>query len=224
MKKATKSDYIFFAVIFAIFGAWLYVIVNYMDDSLNVGSVFFAIFLTIPTLLLIGAIREIIWRAQNGVDVFATLETDPEKVKSHMLFVMQYGHEGGIKGAFKEFNDIFRNYPQWRLQDWEVFRAWYKHEIDHMLKYPEIYVMGLGEDGTPYSKEEDGMYDPDAPDWAQFDRDRSYDYDDDDDGDDDDDDDNFDGPRDSRSELRKAAEEGIMMGVGFGVANGILNK
>ena len=46
-------------------------------------------------VLLIGAFREIKRRADNGIDVTATLETDPEAVKSRMRVVMQFGHEDG---------------------------------------------------------------------------------------------------------------------------------
>lgn len=114
-------------------------------------------------------------RKRLGIDLFAVLEKDRRAVKDHMLFIMQFGHSGGIKGALKEFNTIFRNYPQWHLENWEVFRAWYKHQIDHMVQYPKIYVMTMKKDGSPYSKEKDDLYDPDAPDWDQFDRIHYYD-------------------------------------------------
>lgn len=112
---------------------------------------------------------EIKRRIENGIDLFASLESDPETVKDHMLFIMQHGHYKGISGALKEFNDIFRNYPQWRLEDWVVFRAWYKALIDHALEKPEIYVMSM-KDGSEYSKDIDPLYDPDAPDWEQYER------------------------------------------------------
>lgn len=88
------------------------------------GVVFMAAFETVITILIIAALRGIVWRVKNGVDIFATLETDPEKVKEKMLFIMQYRHSEGIKGALNEFNDIFRNYPQWEFHKWVVFRAW----------------------------------------------------------------------------------------------------
>ena len=119
-------------------------------------------------VLLIGAFREIKRRADNGIDVTATLETDPEAVKSRMRVVMQFGHEDGIKGALKEFNDIFRNYPQWELENWDMFRAWYKDMIDYALTHPDIYTLIDKSDGGPYSKMRDPLYDPKAPDWEQF--------------------------------------------------------
>jgi hypothetical protein len=115
------------------------------------------------------AIAEIIRRKRLGIDQFATLMQSEKEVKASMLVDMQFGHHKGIEGAFKEFNDIFRNYPQWHLEDWEVFRAWYKHQIDHMVQHPDIYGLKM-KDGSPYSKEKDNLYDPDAPDWEQFDR------------------------------------------------------
>ncbi|MBD5281601.1 MAG: hypothetical protein HDS33_01065 [Bacteroides sp.] len=119
-------------------------------------------------VLLIGAFREIKRRADNGIDLTATLETDPEAVKSRMWVVMQFGHEDGIKGALMEFNGIFRNYPQWELENWDMFRAWYKDMIDHALAHPDIYTLTDKSDGGPYSKMRDPLYDPKAPDWEQF--------------------------------------------------------
>ncbi len=192
----------------AIFGAWLYSLYLYFA-KIDFGLVFLAIFGTVITFLIIAAVMGIIWRVKNGVDLLATLETDPEKVKEHMLFIMQYH---GAEENLKELNDIFRNYPQWEFQKWEVFRAWYKDLIDHALENPEIYNLTM-KDGSEYSKETDPLYDPDAPDWEQFDRKRYYD-----------DDDNNDDYDDDTPNLRKAAEEGFLMGIGFGVAKSILKK
>lgn len=107
----------------------------------------------------------------------------PEQAKSHMLFIMQWGHTNGIMGAVREFNGIFLMHPEWDLQHWEVFRAWYKDSIDHFLDNPHIYTMRMP-DGLPYTKQSDPLYDPNAPDWRQFDRDHSHDDDDDFDDDD----------------------------------------
>lgn len=153
---------------------------------------------------------EIDRRIDNGIDLFASLETDPEKIKAHMLFIMQYGHSEGISGALKEFNDIFRNYPQWRLENWEVFRAWYKDLIDRAIEKPEIYVMAM-KDGSEYNKDIDPLYDPDAPDWEQYDRPR---YDDNDVGED----------YDDNPDLQNAAEEGFYTGIGLGATGNCLNK
>lgn len=167
---------------------------------------------------LVFAIAEIKRRRENGIDLFAHLETEPCKVKAHMLFIMQYGHHEGIVGALNEFNDIFRNYPQWKLSEWAVFRAWYKNEIDHMVEHPDIYNMTMKSDGTPYDKERDSLYDPNAPDWAQFDRPHHYD---DCDDDEDDDDDDFD---EKSPDFKKAARDGFMMGIGYGIVNNTLNN
>lgn len=206
-----KTNIKFYTLLTVIFGVCLYSLYLYFG-KIDFGLVFLAILGTVITFLIIAAVMGIIWRAKNGVDLLATLETDPEKVKEHMLYIMQYRHTGGIVGALNEFNDIFRNYPQWELENWEVFRAWYKNLIDHALENPEIYNLTM-KDGSEYSKETDPLYDHDAPDWEQFDRKRYYD-----DDDDDDDDDNNDTP-----DLKKAAKDGFMMGIGFGLANTIIN-
>lgn len=191
-----------------IFGVWLWLLHLY-TGRMEFGLIILALFGMAITFLIMAAIKGIIWRAENGVDLLATLETDPEKVKEHMLFIMQYH---GVEENLKELNDIFRNYPQWELQNWEVFKAWYKDLIDHALENPEIYNLTM-KDGTEYSKETDPLYDPDAPDWKQFDRKRYY-NDDDDDNDDDNDD-----YYDDTPDLKKAANDGLMMGIGFGLAN-----
>lgn len=154
------------------------------------------------------AFAEIKRRKENGIDLFATLETDPEKVKDHMLFIMQYH---GIEENLKELNDIFRNYPQWELDKWEVFRAWYKEQIDYMVKKPDIYGLTM-KDGSPYDKDKDPLYDPNAPDWEQFDRPRYYDEEDDDDY------------TDTDNKYRKAVEDGFYTGIGLGATDNFLNK
>ncbi|MDE6810891.1 MAG: hypothetical protein K2J15_00920, partial [Muribaculaceae bacterium] len=166
------------------------------------GSAFNAFILFVA----VGAVQEYKRRKRLGIDMHAKLESDPEKVKAHMLYIMQYGHFHGIKAALEEFNDIFRNYPQWELEKWEVFRAWYKELIDHALEKPEIYILRM-KDGSPYEINKDPLYDPNATDWEQFDRPRHYD--DDDDKDDDDYDDFSDNKKDSLSDW-------FYRGIGFG--------
>lgn len=205
-----KTNIIFYSLLVAVFSVWLYIMYHY-TGKFDFGVVFMAAFETVITILIIAALRGIVWRVKSGVDLFATLETDPEKVKEKMLFIMQYRHSEGIKGALNEFNDIFRNYPQWEFHKWVVFRAWYKNLIDHAIENPEIYNLTM-KDGSDYNKEQDPLYDPDAPDWEQFDRKRYY-------SDDNDDDDNDDTPN-----LKKAAEDGFLTGVGIGVANNILDN
>ncbi len=192
-----------------IFGVWL-LLLHLYTGRMEFGLIILALFGMAITFLIMAAIKGIIWRAENGVDLLATLETDPEKVKEHMLFIMQYH---GVEENLKELNDIFRNYPQWELQNWEVFKAWYKDLIDHALENPEIYNLTM-KDGTEYSKETDPLYDPDAPDWEQFDRKRYY-------NDDDDDNDDY---NDDTPDLKKAANDGLMMGIGFGLANIITGR
>lgn len=165
-----KYWYLFFSTILSV------IVYQFLDGDSLFEKIVFSIMLGLIAGLSVFAFAEIKRRKENGIDIFATLETDPDKVKAHMLFIMQYGHINGIVGAIDEFNDIFRNYPQWRLHEWEVFRAWYKDLIDHALEKPGIYVMTL-KDGSEYNKVIDPLYDPEAPDWKQFDRKCSYDND-----------------------------------------------
>ena len=204
--RKTIGGYLIFILVYA---AWLYGLFL-CSGRMELILAFIALLATVGTFLLIAAIKAFVWRYQNGVDLFATLETDPEKVKARMLFIMQYH---GLEETLKELNDIFRNYPQWELSNWEVFRAWYKAQIDHMLEYPEIYAMTMP-DGTVYTKEDDPLYDPDAPDWEQYDRPRSSDDDDDDDCDDDDYDDYG---RRSRRSADTYSATAYFNGSGFGI-------
>lgn len=141
-------------------------------------------------------------RRKLGIPLSASLESDPEVVKANMLFVMQFGNGGGIVGQLKEFNETFRCYPEWELEKWEVFQAWYKHQFDHMCQYPEIYGLRF-KDGSPYDKEKDPLYNPDAPDWEQFDK---IDYSEEED----------DPYANSRKSLGEDAADGLAMGVGLG--------
>lgn len=213
-----KANIIFYSLLALIYGIWVYAF-YYFYGYLEFGHLFLSAFGTIVTILIIYAIIGIIWRINNGVDVFATLETDPKKVKERMLFVMQYGHHEGLKGTIEEFKEIFRNYPQWHFQNWVVFRAWYKNMIDGALREPDIYHLTM-DDGEPYIKEEDPLYDPDAPAWEQFDRHHYYDIDDEED----DLDDNDSDEDDSGNNLKKSAEDGFYFGLGFGAGHSILNK
>lgn len=184
------------------------------------GSIFERLLMSIFCGAIIGLmvfpLSEIKRRKENNIDLFATLETDPEKVKARMLVVMQFGHEHGMAGALKEFSDIFRNYPQWELQNWEVFRSWYKNKIDYMLKYPDIYRLTMKSDGSPYAIENDPLYDPKAPDWEQYDNYHTHDLEDEDE----DDDDDFDyyGEKCSNNHLADA----FSVGVGIGLVSGLI--
>lgn len=207
----TKKDIIFLSVVAVIWGVWIYVFYR-LDGSLSFGGIFMSLLLTGITLIILSCIKQIKWRIDNGVDVFATLETDVEKVKSHMLFIMQWGHSKGIEGANAEFNAIFRNYPQWELSKWVVFRSWYKYTVDFMLKYPEIYKLTI--DGEPYRVENDSLYDATVPDWSLFDRDHSHDYDCDDD--------NLDDYDPFAEDRAKAERDSTAFGVGMiGLCDGL---
>lgn len=177
-----------------------------IDPSIPFQAFFAACMVSGIISLIVPCIYQLKWRYDNGVDLFATLETDEKKLKEHMLFIMQHH---GIEENLKELNDIFRNYPQWHLTDWKVFRAWYKAQIDHMIKKPEIYGLTMKGTGEPYSTDKDPLYDPDAPDWEEFDRPHYYDDDDD---------------YDTRNSLKKSAEDGISLGIGFGIGSDISNN
>lgn len=204
----------FYLLLALIVAGWTYA-VYLMDGELSFGGLFMVALCSIITFPIIYCLMAIVWRIKNGVNVFATLETDPEAVKAQMLVTMQYGHPEGLKGAIKEFNKNFRNYPQWNLEDWEVFRAWYKDTIDRALESPEIYTLhSVG--GAPYYKESDPLYDPNAPDWEQFDIKRNYSEDDDDEDDDDEyDDDDFDEKDDD--------DEAIAFALGMGLGAGLMS-
>ena len=81
----------------------------------------------------------------------------------------------------------------------------------------------IRKDGTPYSTETDNLYDPDAPDWWQFDTRPCYDDEEDDDDDEYNEDDYDDDYDDGTKKLKKAAKDGFMMGVGFGIVNSVIN-
>lgn len=97
-----------------------------------------------------------------------------------------------------------------------------------MLSYPTIYTL-TDPDGTPYSKDDDPLYDQKAPDWTLYDRKRSYDnedYDDDLDDDeydyDDIDDDDFDYYSDRRRKRRRRANsDAFAIGMGIGAITGL---
>lgn len=153
--------------------------------------------------------------------------TRREELQKTMLLKMQYMQD--INDTCEELNKIFNANRSLKLTRWIVFRAWYKAQIDHMLKYPETYNLTL--QGEPYSKDDDPLYDPNAPDWSLYDRKREYyddysdddddygddddEYYDDDDPDEDDDDEFYDGIR--RKRFRHAAEDGLAMGIGLGI-------
>lgn len=177
-----------------------------LDPSTPFQAFFAACFVSGALALIVPCIYQIKWRKDNGVDLFATLETDEEKLKEHMLFIMQYH---GVEENLKELNEIFRNYPQWHLEDWVVFRSWYKAQIDHMVKYPDIYGLKITGTGEPYSADKDPLYDPEAPDWEQYDR-PHYDDEEEDDN--------------EPPNISNTAKEGLFFGIGFGAATEMLDN
>ncbi|MGM9817167.1 MAG: hypothetical protein ACI304_08975 [Lepagella sp.] len=232
-----KTNVIIWSVLIAIFAIWLICFHIFFEHIDFLGCIFLSILCTIVTPIIIYCIRAIIWRIQNGVDVFATLETDPKVVKNLLLFYMQY-KPGGIKETLGKINITFKNYPQWDLSEWVVFRAWYKYQIDTALSRPEIYTVTNKYDGSPYDKDDDPLYDPEAPDWSLFehmrDCDEEYkvysdnqegpfndeDFDDEDNYDDIDDDDLYDDDYSrERKKFRKNAEEGFYTGLGLGASD-----
>lgn len=187
-------------------------ILRYFYGPITVGMCFLALFILIVISIIGSLIMYMISLAKEGIDPLITRETDPNVLKDRMLIIMRNARFGGIKGKLEELNEIFRNYPRWELEKWVVFRAWYKDLVDHAIEHPDIYTMRM-KDGSEYSKETDPLYDPDAPDWKQYDRDYYFDDDDDDFND-----------TDDKSNLRKSAEDGFYTGIGLGVTDNILNK
>lgn len=106
-------------------------------------------------------------RIENDIPLDVILETNPDVVKGRMLELMYYGHPDGDDAMLAEFNKIFRYYPQWNLEEWDYFRAWYKDFIDFVLSRPDLITITKN-GGHEYVKEEDSLYDPDAPDWEPY--------------------------------------------------------
>lgn len=146
-------------------------------------------------------------------NVAVELIKDREKKQAHMLHIMQWGHTNGLNAALEEFNALFKKHPRYRLSKWIVFRSWYKHIVDD---YIDCMAM---KDGSPYSKEEDPMYDPTAPDWEIYDRDHSYDYVGDED--DDDDEDYSESIFDKEKRRKNEAMEALYFGMGMGIVDGL---
>lgn len=156
-----------FVTFATIFGGWLwYASTHFGMDGIS--SFFVSLLFSILTVFVLGIAALIIMsfkdRIDKGINPFVKLESSPKPVKAQMLFRMQ--HINGIERAMEEFNQIFKNYPGWHLDKWEPFRSWYKHQIDFLAERPEVCGMKF-KDGRPYRKEEDPLYDPDAPDWEK---------------------------------------------------------
>lgn len=146
--------------------------------------------------------------------------------EEQMLFWMQYC---SFPDAMRDIEQLFRQNKHLKLHRYKAFRAWYKYHKDWEKKDLEFYAKLLANGMTTH--EEDPYYDPNAPDWAQFDRPHYYDDDDADedyddyDGDDEDYDDYDEDDFDEKSpDFKKAARDGFMMGIGYGIVNNTLSN
>lgn len=140
------------------------------------------------------------------------LQGKRKEKEEEMLFKMRYLP---FPDAMRDIEQIFRQNKHLKLHRSKIFRAWYKHHKLWEKKDPEFYQKLLDAGMTPH--ELDPYFDPNAPDWEQFDTRPHYDDDDYDDNDNDD-------YNNNTPNLRKAAEEGFFMGIGFGAANSIINN
>lgn len=140
-------------------------------------------------------------------ETVAYLQKKREEKEQEMLFIMQYH---SYPTAIQEIKQIFRKNKHLKLHRSKIFRAWYKHYKLREKADPELYRQLLYAGMTPL--ELDPYFDPNAPEWEQFDTRPRYD----------DDNDYYFG--DNTPNLRKAAEEGFFMGIGLGLANRFINK
>lgn len=129
--------------------------------------------------------------------------------EEHMLFIMQWNPFGE---ALSEIDKMFRKNKELKLHRYKAFRAWYKYNIDFMLTKPDIYNLSFKGSHSPYCKEDDPMYDPNAPDWEIYDR--EHDSSDDDFQDD-----------DNLGERSKGLSEGdaFALGLGIGIGQGLFD-
>lgn len=141
------------------------------------------------------------------------LQEKREEKEAEMLFKMQYLP---FHDAMRDIEQIFRQNKHLKLHRSKIFRAWYKYHKLLEKKDPEFYQKLLDAGMTPH--ELDPYFDPNAPDWEQYEIRRDYE---DDEEDEDDDDDYLD---ESTPNLKKAAKDGFMMGIGAGIAGSILNN
>lgn len=170
MKTPFESEIGNKIILVACFGLGVYLMTLEKDVSLFgiilmgafVGFIIYLV-LKFPVLIYLEYRR----RVENDIPVDVVLETNPDVVKGRMLELMYYGHLDGDDAMLAEFNQIFRYYPQWNLEEWDVFRAWYKGFIDFVLSRPDLIKITKN-GGQEYVKEEDSLYDPDAPDWEPY--------------------------------------------------------
>lgn len=124
-------------------------------------------------------IKEFRRRWELGIPLWASLNKTKEQVQRHLLFLFQHGHYKGIHALIDELNYTCRCYPEYELTEWIVFKSWYKDLVDHALSHPDIYTL-KAKGGEPYYKEDDPLYDPNAPDWYENYAPKRYDDDEDD--------------------------------------------
>ena len=140
------------------------------------------------------------------------------KQEERILLLMEL--DMSFPDTLNEIIKIFKKSPNLNLHRYPAFRAWYKYHKDWEKEDQDFYKKLSAAGMLPH--EEDPYYDPEAPDWLKFHVPyylREDWHGDDDDEDDDDDDDFY----DDTPNLKKAAKDGFMMGVGFGLVNSILN-
>lgn len=199
--KITTALIVTVAVLFAV---------SESTDFSIMGRIVLALIFAGAAVIISKIICPLLFPRENMRKLADIRRSQREELRVKMLVRMQ--HPSGVDNVLKEFNRIFTLYPDLKLSRWVVFRAWYKDTIDHMTKFPEIYHLTMKSDGSPYRKEDDPLYDENAPDWELFDRDHTHDFDDDD---------NDSNDSSGGNDMKKAAQEGFLMGVGFGATNSI---
>lgn len=142
-----------------------------------------------------------------GIEDPDLIEYISEKEKGKMLIKMQWDNLDGVYRVLEYVLPTINKYPECNFQDWDAFKAWYKETVDNHSSLVELYYRTHVDADFVYCKENDPLYDPDAPDWEQFDRDHSHD---------------FDPTLDytdyslGYNKKRRAAEDGFFTGIGLG--------
>lgn len=163
-----KNKAVIYTLVIILFGAWLYFLYLY-TGHFEFGLVFLAFLGVICSILIIGAVKSIIWRVENGVDLFATLETDPEKLKLKLYMKMLQCQIERFPEVFNDITEETRNYPKWDILGSKMFQSWYKYNVDYMLQHPMNYDLSWLADGNPYIKEKDLYYNFHALPWEETD-------------------------------------------------------
>lgn len=135
------------------------------------------------------------------------IQRSRKEKEMEMLFIMQHLP---FPDAMRDIEKTFQLNSHLKLHRSKIFRAWYKHHKLWEKKDPCFYQKLLDAGMTPH--ELDPYFDPNAPDWEQFDIRHCYD---------DDEEDYYD---DDPPNFRKAAEDGFYTGLGLGATDNFLNK